>query len=122
SQPPRVVVGQPAFDKQDVLQELDSLQLTHSGASFPATLAAVEKVLEEADERYPRLARRRVIFLTDLQRSTWQASTEEASRRRLNALSEKGTLSIVDFGGPGEDNVAVVRLEPMQPLSTAAHE
>src|SRR5262249_40047874 len=40
-QPPRVVIGRPAFDRADVLQEIDNLQFAHAGANLPATLGEV---------------------------------------------------------------------------------
>src|SRR5262245_55372506 len=33
-EPPHVAIAQPAFDRQDVLQEIDNLQLVHGGASL----------------------------------------------------------------------------------------
>ncbi|HJS07427.1 MAG TPA: BatA domain-containing protein, partial [Pirellulales bacterium] len=44
-QPPQVVIGQPAFDSEDVREELDNLRMPHGGASLPATLAEVETIL-----------------------------------------------------------------------------
>src|SRR5439155_16890278 len=45
SEPPRVVISQPAFNRDDVLQELDDLSLAHAGPSLPANLAEVESLL-----------------------------------------------------------------------------
>jgi hypothetical protein len=120
--PPRAVIAQPVFDRDDLLQELESLQLTHSEAYLPATLAIVENLVKQAQDRYPRLARSQVTFLTDLQRSTWRAATTNENRDRLNRLTENASLSLVDFGEAGEENVGVARLDAMQPLSTVATE
>ncbi|MEX2173463.1 MAG: BatA domain-containing protein, partial [Pirellulaceae bacterium] len=70
-QPPRVVIGQPAFDPEDVSEELDNLQPPQAGANLSATLAEVETILRQAAEREPRLARKQVVFFTDLQQTTW---------------------------------------------------
>ncbi len=118
SEPPRVVIGQPAFDRGDLLQEINSLSLTHAGADLPATLATVESVLKRSAEEDPGLVRRRVLFLTDLQRLTWQDAAIAESRERINRLAETASLSVVDFGESTEQNAAISRLESLQPLST----
>src|SRR5882724_1666451 len=58
AEPPRVVISQPAFDRDDVRQEIDNLELSHGGASLPATLAELETILRHAAERQPRLVNR----------------------------------------------------------------
>jgi hypothetical protein len=118
AEPPKVIVGQPAFDRSDLLQEIDALTLTHSAADLPATLAAAEAIVRETDERYPRLARRQVVFLTDLQRSTWEHAAAAEGRARLRRLAELATLSVVDLGGAADKNVTVTRFESQQPIAT----
>jgi len=118
AEPPRVIIGQPAFDRADLLQEIDALSLTHAAADLPATLAAAETMLNEADERYPRLIRRQVVFLSDLQRSTWEEASTAEGRARLGRLAELATLSVVDLGESADANVAVTRLESLQPIAT----
>jgi hypothetical protein len=109
--PPRVVIGQPAFDPRDVVEELDNLELAHTGASLPATLAEVEAIVRLANERHPRLTRRRVYFLTDLQQTTWGEVDSESSRQRLSRLADLATLELIDLGQPGEQNMAVTNLQ-----------
>ncbi len=123
-QPPRVVISDPAFDPDDVAQELASLEMPHAGASLPATLAEIEATLILARDKHPRLVQRRVIFFTDLGRTTWQdASTADVKQRLARLADMPGTsLALVDLGQPQEQNLAVTRLEMAQPLATLAAE
>ncbi len=79
--PPVVVVGTPAHEPSDFLQEIDNLRLAQGLADLPATLARVEEVLSAAGGSAP--ARREVIFLTDLARNTWapQLTSPEADNQ-----------------------------------------
>ena len=110
-EPPRVVIAQPAFDPRDVLEELDNLELAHGGASLPGTLAEIETILRKAGESHPRLSRRRVCFLTDLQQATWGEVDSPDSRQRLSRLADLATLELIDLGQPGEQNLAVTNLQ-----------
>lgn len=122
SEPPRVVIAQPAFDPQDVIEELDNLELPHAGASLPATLAEVETIVRRATESHPRLARRRVVLLTDLQQITWGDVDSPDSRQRLAKLADLATLELIDLGQPGEQNLAVTNLQIDQRLIAARSE
>jgi hypothetical protein len=115
-EPPRVVIGQPAFDPQDVLEELDNLELPHAGASLPASLAEIETILRQAAESHPRLVRSRVILLTDLQQTTWGDVDSPDSRQRLARLADLARLELIDLGQPGEQNMAVTNLQVDQKL------
>lgn len=121
-QPPQVVIAQPAFDPDDVREEIDGLRLPHGGASLPQTLAEVETILRQAEHNHPRLARRHVVFLTDLQQRTWSDVSTADCRERLARLEKLATLSVVDLGEPGASNLAVARLEASQPLVTSRGE
>ncbi len=47
--PPVVIVGSPAIEPRDFLEEIDNLKMTHGGADLAATLAKVEEVLRGGD-------------------------------------------------------------------------
>jgi len=121
-QPPQVVIAQPAFDPEDVNEEIDNLKLPHGGASLPATLAEVESILRQAEQNQPRLTRKHVVFFTDLQQQTWNDVATADCRDRLARLEKLATLSLVDLGEPGASNLAVARLEVSQPLVTSRGE
>jgi hypothetical protein len=121
-QPPRVVISDPAFDPRDVAEELASLEMPHAGASLPQTLAEIEATLLSARERHPRLVQRRVIFFTDLGRTTWQEAGSADARQRLARIASlpATSLALVDLGQPQDQNLAITRLEMAQPLATLA--
>ena len=59
------------FDREELAGEIAELRRTDGGADLPATLAEIERVIDRAARREPRLQRRRVCFFTDLGRTTW---------------------------------------------------
>lgn len=121
-QPPQVVIPQPAFDVEDVSEEIDALRQPHGGASLPATLAEVETILRQAEQAQPRLVQRQVVFFTDLQQQTWGEVASSDSGQRLARIEKLATLVLVDLGEPGLPNLAVSRLEASQPLVTTRGE
>lgn len=121
-EPPRTIISEPAFDPQDVQEEIANLQLPHAGANLPATLAEVESILRQGERNQPRLAQKRVIILSDLGRTTWADANSAECRERLGRIGGLASISLLDLGSSGEQNLAVTRLETDQPLSTLAAE
>jgi len=118
--PPRVIVATPGLEKEPVRQEIQNLQLLHTGADLAATLAEVRKVLDTARRDSPRLAQHEVYFFSDLQRATWMPAGDAAEadcRSRAAALAAQ--LHVINLGQPGDDNLAVTALELRQPLVLA---
>ncbi len=123
SDPPRVVVGTPAFDPRDFVKEVEQLEMPHAGADLVRTLAAVEQVLATARREAPRLARHEVYFLTDLHKVSWGleglnpgalADFHKQSRR----LGDSAALVVVDLGQRDAENVAVTAVECLEPVAT----
>lgn len=121
-EPPRTIIGEPAYGPQDVQEELAALTLPQAGANLSASLAAVETILRQAQENEPRLLQRQVIFFTDLGKTTWGDAASADCRERLGRIADLARLSLVDLGRPDEENLAVTRLEADQPISTLASE
>jgi hypothetical protein len=122
---PRVVIGQPAFDREDVSQEIENLQLPHGGANLPMTLAQVESLIRKSSERTAgsaHLTRRRICIFTDLQHTTWEEVKSADCSAVLARLEKLADLEIVDLGQPGENNLAIARLQVDQPLVAAGRE
>jgi hypothetical protein len=62
--PPRVVIPEPAFDAADVMREIDSLRVRHTGADLTRTLEQTEEIIRQARRRHPapdRHARRHLL-------------------------------------------------------------
>jgi Aerotolerance regulator N-terminal/von Willebrand factor type A domain len=122
--PPAVIVGTPAVEPGDFLEEIENLKLPHGGADLPATLVHVERICQAAEPA--GLARTEVYFLTDLGRNTWVPELKDAAaadyRRRLERLSEQASLVVLDLGQSGSENLAVTAVASNDPFITTARE
>ena len=120
--PPRIVVGTPAFERRELLDELDHLELSPTTVDLSATLADAQRVIQKALRDQPRLARHEVYFLTDLGRVGWSppphSATAEEVRRRAEQLSQTASLVIIDVGQPNAENNAVTSLSIVEPVAT----
>ena len=120
SSPPRVIVGTPALEPSEIVQEIDGLRLPHTTADLPATVALVLPLVRSVQRENPRLARHEVCFLTDLQRLTWAPQLSEAAMseflRQSGELAQAAALQVIDLGQPGAENLAVTGLRTLDPL------
>lgn len=113
------VVGAPSFDPSAVREELQSLAALDGGANLDATLGEIERLAMLATRDSPRLTNRSIVFLTDLQKRTWDAAATPAAAARLEALAKEAELSILDVGSDDVANLAVARLAPRDPILLA---
>ncbi|MEX0711865.1 MAG: BatA domain-containing protein [Pirellulales bacterium] len=125
--PPRVVVGTPAFEPHDFLAEIEALRLPHAGADLPGTITKIEEILETARREHPRLKREEVIFITDLGRTAWrpdlggpQALAE--FRKRSQRLASAAHIVVADLGQPAAENLSLSSLRPLEPFATIGSE
>ncbi len=121
--PPRVVVGTPAFEPNDFLEEIENLRLPHTGGDLPATLQRVEEIVQRAGNDNPRLTQTEVYFISDLGRATWlgrsdEESTVEAIRDQAQRLSGSAALVLLDVGQPEAENIAVTNIRLVEPYVT----
>ncbi len=107
--PPKVIIGAPAYNKEAVLSEIDALTLPHGGTDLPATFRKVDEVLETSN-----IPRKEVVFLTDLQTASWRRIDPKADDGLKNALArldaKKARSQVIDLGASGGKNWAVVDL------------
>jgi hypothetical protein len=120
--PPRVIVATPGLEAGSIKQEIQGLELIHTGADLAATLVEVRKLLDTARRDSPRLSRNEVYFFTDLQRGTWMPAVNDAKKAQLRSNAEELAalaqlsrqlpiqLQVLDLGQPGDDNLAVTSL------------
>lgn len=123
AEPPRVIVGTPAFEPTELLKEIDALRLPHAGADLPATIEKISEVLDHAARETARLDRTEVYFLTDLGRNTWVpdlegGKAEEAFRRQVGHLAGRAELIVLDLGQPNCENLAITALRQTQAFAT----
>lgn len=127
SDPPRVVVGQPALEASDFLRELGLLELPHGTADLAGTLREVEQVLLAARRQQPRLTREEIYFLTDLGRVGWSLEGRDAAtvadfRSRSERLAEAATFVVIDVGQPDAENLAVTGIRSRKPFATLSRD
>jgi len=120
--PPRTIIGRPAFDREDVISELENLLLLHGGASLAQTLPQIEQLLAAAREHHPQLGETRLYFFTDLGASTWRAALEPRAREQVARLAEQVQIWLVDVGQAGAENLALTDLRQLEPYAIALSE
>jgi hypothetical protein len=124
--PPKVLVSAPAVERTEILREIAELPPPCATADLPATVGAVEQVLETARRDNPRLAQHEVYFITDLQRVGWNPQLKGRAlaefHRQSAALGEKATLMVIDVGQPTAENLAVTALRSLDPVIVAGRE
>lgn len=115
--PPRVVIGDPSPNHAEVLKEIEEIALPHGGTDLAASFDAIDRVLEASP-----IAQKEVVFLTDLQASSWRSpgvGEDEGLRRALKKLEARGPRSVViDLGQAGGENRAVTGLKLDAPIVT----
>ena len=119
--PPNVVVGAPAMEQRDFLDELESLRVIHGGGDLSASLAKVEEICRQSAAI--GLANSEVYFFSDLARNSWLPSlTDQATsdfQQRLTRLSVHGQLVVVDLGKDNAENICIADLAFDEPLVIA---
>lgn len=112
--PPRVVIGDPSANHDEVLKELSAVTLPHGGTDLTGTFEAIDRVLAVSS-----IPQKEVVFLTDLQAASWRAGAkgDEALKRTIAKLESRRCRSVViDLGKAGGENRAVTSVR----LSRAA--
>ncbi len=114
---PRAVIASVAFERDDVIREINGLTIDHQSASLNETLGEVASVLERAERRYPELEGSRVVLFSDLGLTTWEAAATPAVRRQLAALAEDAELAVREIGKPIDDNTTIGMLTTTTPVT-----
>ncbi len=115
--PPRVIVQKPAFQKSQVLKELEDLRQSHETGDLVAALRDVEQLLKEV----PEITQKEVIVISDFQRASWAPDTSGRRvqiRRLLQQLASKASLSLLDVGQSAAPNVAVTQFAATESFVT----
>ncbi len=116
--PPRVIIGEPSPNLEQVGREIDLVQTTQGATDLTATFASLRRVLESSP-----LPNKEVLFLTDLQRATWArpgADNTAALKIEVDKLNESKIRPVlIDLGAPSEPNSAVVSLSVTSPVVTS---
>src|ERR1019366_4889517 len=120
---PTWLVGEASQNARKVSDEITAVQPSHGNSSLPVALSMVAGKLNEAQARFNVQA---VYFVTDMQRTTWQAAANdhrtESDGRDKNPyleIQQKATCVFVDVG-PLKDagNLAVTDVAMNVPYVT----
>jgi hypothetical protein len=114
--PPRVVIGEPSPNLNEVRKEIDELAMTDAGTDLAATFEAVDRVLDASP-----IQQKEVLFLTDLQATSWRprSQADEGLKRILARLeARRPRFVVIDLGKPGGENRAVTELKLEDPVVT----
>ncbi len=114
---PHAVIGSVAFEGEDVVREIEALTISNQGADLAATITEVERVIDVTARRHPSLEHCRVIFFTDLGRTTWGEIQTQNVQRLIAALAAKADVMVHEIGEPTRDNGAIARLSTATPLA-----
>jgi hypothetical protein len=118
--PPRVVVTTPALESEPMRQEIENLELLHTGADVPATVTEVRKLVDAARHDSPRLVHAEVYFFSDMQRASWAPASGSAARAdllsRTAELASVARLHVIDLGQSDIDNLAVTAVQQRAPF------
>ena len=115
--PPRVVIGDPSPNHNEVLKELEELTLPHGGTDLAASFNAVDRVLDAST-----IDQKEIVVLTDLQAASWRRpeSGDEGLKRAVSRLAARRPRStVIDLGKSGGENRAVTELTLGAPVVTA---
>lgn len=107
---PEVVIGSPAFDRDDVIAELAAVEQAHGSAQL---LPCLETILEmTSSERLDRFGFERIeiVFISDGDYSLWSQTESAASKRLLDDLGKRASLRVYTVGEILVDNLAITDL------------
>lgn len=112
--PPQAIVRQPSINLAEVGREIDAIRPHHGAGGLESALDALTGMLEQS-----RAARKRVVFLTDMQRTVWQSAAEPAEfAKKVQKLVGPGReFLILDVGDAGSPNSAVLNIEQLAPIA-----
>lgn len=115
--PPKVVIGDPSPNHDEVNKELGDVILPHGGTDLVASFNKIDEVLAASN-----IPQKEVVFITDLQATSWrrpEGAGDEGLKRILARIEAAHARSVViDLGRTGIENRAVTDLKLNTPVVT----
>ena len=106
--PPRIIINEAAEDFDKVREEISAMGATHGCADLPGTLALVDAILQRSPARFKE---RKVLFVSDLQKSSWLGNGAGPANALFTKIRTKAALGVVDVGAEIPANLAITNLE-----------
>ena len=118
---PRVIVRQPAYRPEQIVEEVNSLKLTEEPGELIESLREVDELLAAL----PEIPDKQVAIISDMQRSSWSpeaAGPRAEIQRLLKKIAGAAELTLLDLGQVNTANRAVVDLHVDEPYVAAGQE
>jgi len=118
---PAVIIRQPSFQPEQVLDELDQLRATDERGDVAAALAAAA----ELATLLPEIPRKQITFVSDFQRDNWRLDGADPGRDApalLAGLAQKSEVVLLDVKQETGPNAAVVSFEAGEPVPIAGRD
>lgn len=116
--PPQPLIAEVSFDRNEVRQRLEKVEVSQGGADLHATLVATENLIEYTRRRYPRIERVRIVFLTDFGQTTWDAAASTDCRDLFEKLGNEAELSLINVAAASSPNLVISHLHCDRPFVT----
>lgn len=113
---PRAVVREAAYEKNEVLGEIDQLQVSEEPGDLAAGLETAQSLLRDG----PDVRQREVYLISDFQWHMWLPESEGERarlRRLLKDLSDRARLVLIDLGESETANTAVTAFSAAEPFA-----
>ncbi len=126
SEDARAVISSAAFDREDVIEEINNLQLPHGGANLLTAVRRADAVVARVRKDNDQLSRSHVYFFTDMGQTTWADSVrspqqESELRNVMERLNKQGVAEVISLGQGGTSNFAITDLRMTQAFATVKH-
>ena len=106
--PPKIIINEAAEDFDKVREEISAIAPTHGCADLPGTLALVDAILQRSPSRFKD---RKVLFVSDLQKSSWLGNGAGPANALFSKMRTKANLGVLDVGAEIPSNLAITNLE-----------
>jgi hypothetical protein len=118
---PRVIIREPAFQIDRILEEIDGLKITQELGDLAATLHDVRSLLQLK----PDIPRKEIYLISDFQRSSWLPTVQEERdqiRRDLREIANLAHIALIDVGNADAANSAVTDFASQETFVTVDRE
>lgn len=110
--PPMVLVEEPTFDTESILDAIQEVRRRDTGGHLASTFEVTQRVVAEAQRGARELFETRVCFITDFSQVTWGDLDTPECQRRVAELAANTTMRIVEV--PRVDDVNDVAIVSAQ--------
>ena len=114
---PRVIVRKPAFQTEEVLQEIERLELPDERGEIHPALLEIDKLLQAL----PEIPQKEVLVISDFQQSCWlpeSAGKPAEVRGLLKKIGTAARLVLIDVGQGASENQALTDLRAQENFHT----